>query len=54
MTYRLLLDFTPSECARQLGKLGAQVRQDRDREARRAFHRDLRDRLGLPPAEALG
>lgn len=40
---------TPSECARRL----SQVRQDKAREARKAFHRELRERLGLPPREAL-
>lgn len=53
MTYLLPILPTPEEAAQVLGRLGAKVRQDRAAEARRAFHRDLRDELGLPPLEAL-
>lgn len=50
MTYELLIDIpAPSECARRL----AQVRPDKAREAKLAFHREMRERHGMPPLEAL-
>lgn len=36
-----------------LGKHGRQVRRERTAAERRKFHRDMRARLGLPPAKAL-
>jgi hypothetical protein len=54
MTYLLLYDPEPlGASASHLARHGAQVRQERSREVRKAFHRDLRARLGLPAAEAL-
>jgi hypothetical protein len=46
--------FRPSieDSARHLGKLGAQTRQERARAKRKAFHRELRQQLGLPAVEA--
>ena len=49
ITYRLY-GPTPEEAARVLGQTGAQAR----REAKRAFHRDMRAEMGLEPLEALG
>lgn len=51
MNYRLITDA--SDSARNLALIGAQVRQERARAKRRAFHRELREQLGLPEAEAL-
>lgn len=36
-----------------LGKHGNKTRQERERARKLAFHRDMRARLGLPPAKAL-
>lgn len=51
MNYSLLID--PSDIARQLGIHSAQERTNRAREARKAFHRAMRERLGLEPRDAL-
>lgn len=43
---------TVSQAASTLGKRGAQVRKERERERFLSFHRDMRARLGLPECEA--
>jgi hypothetical protein len=45
--------FLLSLAASLMGKHANQTRKDRERERKLAFHRDMRARLGLPPAKAL-